>query len=137
LWSVACYHALVGTGRRFAWLSLTPEPERELPEAVVVLRTAGEADEAEIAAERERVERLVVGGRRRRWLSYLREATELAERHAESPDSRLAAARRVVVEVVHNHHQLLLGLPGRAADETAAERKRLEQSIPVTEGGRR
>ena len=119
----------MGTGRRFAWLSLTPEPERELPEAVVVLRNGGEAGEAEIAAERERVERLVVGVRRRRWLAYLREATELADRHSDSTDPRLAEARRVIVEVVHNHHQLLLGLPGRAADETAAEREQLEKTI--------
>ena len=120
----------MGTGRRLTWLSLTPEPERELPEAVVVLRVGGEAGEAEVATERERVERLVVGGRQRRWLAYLAEATELADRRADSTDPRLAEARRVVVEVVHNHHQLLLGLPGNAAEWTAAERERLENLEP-------
>jgi hypothetical protein len=119
----------VGSGRRFAWLSLTPEPERELPAAVVVLRNGGEAGDDEVEAERERAERLVVSGRQRRWLAYLREATELADRHADSTDPRIAAARRVVIEVVHNHHQLLLGLPGRAADRTAAEREELATAI--------
>ena len=119
----------MGTGRRYAWLSVTPEPERELPEAVARLRAGGDASGAEIAAERERAVRLVVNGRQRPWLAYLRDATELADRHADSTDPRIAAARRVVVEVVHNHHQLLLGLPGRAADRTAAEREHLERSI--------
>jgi hypothetical protein len=128
----------VGIGRRLSWLSLTPEPEHELPEAVVALRSGGEAGEAEVEAERKRVDRLVVSGRRRRWLAYLREATELADRHQASSDPRLAHARQVVVEVVHNHHQLLLGLPGRAAEKTAAEREELETTIKrESEGARR
>ncbi len=116
----------MGTGRRLAWLSVTPEPEHELPVAVATLRAGREADPDAVAAERARVERLVVGGRQRRWLAYLREALALADQHAETDDPPLAEARALVHEVVHNHHQLLLGLPGRAADRTAVERERLE-----------
>jgi shikimate 5-dehydrogenase len=105
---------------------VTPEPERELPDSVATLRAGGAADPAATAAERERVERLVVTGRQRRWLAYLREALALADSHAGTDDPRLAEARAVVVDVVHNHHQLLLGLPGRAAERTAAEREHLE-----------
>jgi hypothetical protein len=35
-------------------------------------------------------------------------------------------ARAVALEVVRNHHQLLLGLPGSASERTAGERSRLE-----------
>ena len=60
-------------GRRDVWLSLTPEPERELPAALAVL---GESD---VEAERRRVERLVVHGGNGAWLRYLRRALDLAE----------------------------------------------------------
>ncbi|MEU4063867.1 hypothetical protein AB0F25_15775 [Streptomyces wedmorensis] len=73
------------SGRRHLdWLGLTPEPERELPAAVAALRASlgtahhpppGRAELA--AAERRRVERLVLRGSRRSWLRYLAEATAL------------------------------------------------------------
>jgi hypothetical protein len=107
-------------GRRDAWLSLTPEPERELPAALAVL---GEGDEER---ERRRVERLVVRGSGGAWLRYLRRAVELAEAGAESRDPDVTRARSTVIDVVRNHHMLLLGLPGRAAEQTAGERARLE-----------
>ncbi|SEE08858.1 hypothetical protein [Streptomyces sp. TLI_105] len=70
--------------RRLDWLGLTPEPERELPAAVAALRASlgtahhpppGRAELA--AAERRRVERLVLRGSRHSWLRYLTEATAL------------------------------------------------------------
>ena len=38
----------------------------------------------------------------------------------------MTRARSTVIDVVRNHHMLLLGLPGRAAERTARERARLE-----------
>ena len=107
-------------GRRDAWLSLTPEPERELPAALAVL--GGD----DVARERERVERLVVRGGNGAWLRYLSRALDLAEASAHSPDPAVGRARAIVLDVVRNHHLLLLGLPGRAAERTRAERMRLE-----------
>ncbi|MEV5972212.1 hypothetical protein [Streptomyces sp. NPDC051921] len=70
--------------RHLDWLGLTPEPERELPAAVAVLRASlgaaprPPAGPAELAtAERRRVERLVLRGSRHSWLRYLAEATRL------------------------------------------------------------
>ena len=85
-------------GARHAWLSITPEPERELPEAVVELRGEGS-----IEAERARVERLVMRGSRRAWREYLAEALALAEG---SEEPAVAEARAVVEDVVRNHNNL-------------------------------
>ena len=82
-------------GPRKAWLSITPEPERELPAAV--------------AAEQTRVEKLVTRGSRRAWAAYLMEALELAR--AAPP----GAARDLVLDVIDNHDNLNLGLPGGRA----------------------
>jgi hypothetical protein len=114
------------TSRRDAWLSLTPEPERELPASVATLR-AGEPARAEaVARERERIERLVVRARSGAWLEYLREVVDLIDSRRESRDPEIERARAVALEVVRNHHGLLLGLPGRAAERTADERSRLD-----------
>jgi hypothetical protein len=86
-------------GARHAWLSITPEPERELPDAVAALRPGGS-----IEAERARVERLVLRGSRRAWSAYLAEAAELAH---EAPPGE---ARSVVLDVIENHDNLKLGL---------------------------
>ena len=83
---------------RHAWLSNTPEPERELPDAVAALRGGS------IAAERARVERLVLRGSRRAWTAYLAEAHELAR------DAPPGEARDIVLDVIHNHDNLRLGL---------------------------
>lgn len=87
-------------GARHAWLSITPEPERELPEAVAALRGGGSVE-----AERARVERLVMRGSRRAWTAYLSEAAVLAQ--AAPPGE----ARDVVLDVIDNHDNLNLGLP--------------------------
>ncbi|MGH2712943.1 MAG: hypothetical protein ACRDM7_03470 [Thermoleophilaceae bacterium] len=84
---------------RHAWLSITPEPELELPAAVAVLRGGS------VEAERARVERLVLRGSRRAWTAYLSEAAALA---ASAPPGE---AREVVLDVIHNHDNLKLGLP--------------------------
>jgi hypothetical protein len=91
-----------------AWLSLTPEPERLLPEARAALRTGLEPPPtAAVAAERSHAARLVLGARRRRWRAWLEESRALAAR---VPD---AAAAAVVFDVVANHDALELGLAGR------------------------
>jgi len=109
-----------------AWLSLTPEPERELPAAIAVLRraTGGECAgtgtgtgavagrSADVAREAERAEALVLRGSEPSYLAWLREAAELAAAGARSPDPEVAQAADVVREVVENQAGLLLGLPG-------------------------
>jgi len=109
-----------------AWLSLTPEPERELPETVATLRADGRPSPGAVARERTHVERLVVRARRAAWLAYLSEVVELIDLRARSREPCAQRARSIAVAVVRNHHRLLLGVPGPAADETATERRRLE-----------
>jgi hypothetical protein len=98
---------------RHAWLSLTPEPERELPAAIATLRAGRPASADAVEAERQRVERLVTRGSRRAWLAYIADARALA-RNA-SDDAEVAHARAVVLDVVDNHDNLKLGLPGGLA----------------------
>lgn len=85
-------------GARHVWLSITPEPERELPDALAALRGSS------VVAERERVEKLVLRGSRRAWNAYLSEALELA-RNVPPSD-----AREVVLDVIKNHDNLKMGL---------------------------
>jgi hypothetical protein len=82
-----------------------------------------------VARERQRIERLVVRGRRRPWFEYLTEVVTLIENTAASDDPRAVEARAIAIEVVANHHGLLLGLPGRAAEKTADVRSRLEDVL--------
>jgi hypothetical protein len=96
-------------GARHAWLSITPEPERELPAAVAELRDGGPPSPASIAAEDACVERLVARGSRRAWTAYLTEALELARVAPPGP------ARELVLDVIDNHDNLKLGLPGGRA----------------------
>jgi hypothetical protein len=94
-------------GARHAWLSITPEPEFELPQALATLRAGGAPSAAQVELERARAERLVLRGSRRAWRAYLREALALAN---STHDPALAEARGVVHDVVHNHNQLELAL---------------------------
>jgi hypothetical protein len=107
------------------WLSVTPEPERELPEALAILRHKGDPSPQDVERERARIEALILHGRLRDWLAYLTEAVDSIERSRGSEDPRVAQARAVARDVIANHHNLLLGLPGRAAELTADERRRL------------
>jgi hypothetical protein len=93
-------------GARHRWLSITPEPELELPEALATLRAGGPPSAALVELERTRAEQLVMRGTRRAWRRYLADALALAA----SSDPTVADARAVVEDVVHNHNQLELAL---------------------------
>jgi hypothetical protein len=103
-----------------AWLALTPEPERELPAAIAVLR-AGEAV-PDVTREIARAEALVLRGSEPSYLAWLREAAELAAARAGSDDPAVAHAAGVVRDVVANQAGLLLGLPGGGRRRDAARR---------------
>lgn len=120
--------------KRDTWLSVTPEPERELPAAVATLARGRRAAESEVAAERARIERLVLTGSQRRWLGYLHEAVALIERRATSADPDVVAARDLAAAVIANHHNLLLGLPGSGARRTAVQRGRLDNLTRLRTG---
>jgi hypothetical protein len=111
--------------KRASWLSVTPEPERELPRAVATMTHGSEPPPATVAAERERVEQLVLHGSQRQWLAYLSGVRELIDRHAGATDAEVAHARARATAVLANHHNLLLGLGGSAAQRTSEERARL------------
>jgi hypothetical protein len=117
--------------KRALWLSITPEPERELPEAVATLAHGGVPPADAVVRERARIERLVMRGSERQWLAYLRGVVELIDNGAgaEDPDRAqdpdVARARDRARAVIANHHNLLLALPGRAAARTAGDRARL------------
>jgi len=91
------------------WLSLTPEPERLLPEARAILRSGTVPPPGDLV-ERERAlaERLVVSGRRAHWDAWLRETTDLAALAEDDTEP----AGELVRDVVANHDALALGLPG-------------------------
>jgi hypothetical protein len=114
--------------RRDAWLSLTPEPESDLPRALATLRAGGAPSQDGVEAERARAEGLVLRGSRRRWLAWLREGLLAAEEAAPGPE--VEAAREVVLDVIANHHALVRGLPGdseRAIEDDQALLERLDQ----------
>jgi hypothetical protein len=111
-------------GRR-SWLSLTPEPERELPRLVATIRSGRRPPPEVVAAEEIRVSRLVLRRGEAAWLRYLHRVVELLDSDL-SADPAVAGARARAIEVLANHHNLLLGLPGRAARRTAEDRVRLE-----------
>jgi hypothetical protein len=111
------------------WLSVTPEPERELPEAVATLRCGGPATASAVAEEAARIERLVLRGSERRWDDYLHEVVELIDELTVSDDPDVALAREVAIAVISNHHNLLLALPGRGARRTETDRRRLAQLL--------
>ncbi|MGH2858587.1 MAG: hypothetical protein ACRDMJ_14020 [Solirubrobacteraceae bacterium] len=113
--------------KRATWLSITPEPECELPAVVATLVAGHRPAPEQVARERARVERLVLHGSQRRWLAYLHEVVGLIERPAEGPD--VAAARARATAVISNHHNLLLGLPGAGARLTAGDRVLLQERV--------
>ena len=108
-----------------SWLSVTPEPERELPAALATMRLGDVPTEAAIEHERAQIERIVLHGGQRDWLAHLSDAVRLIEATEHDSDPAVVHARELAIEVIANHHNLLLGLPGRAAERTAEERKRL------------
>jgi hypothetical protein len=107
IWSLSM--AALALRRDDRWLSLTPEPERLLPEARAVLRSGRVPPPADlVASERAVAAALVVRARQARWQAWLRESAALAERAAGPTE----AAGALVRDVVANHDALALGLPG-------------------------
>ena len=98
-------------GARHAWLSLTPEPERELPVAVATLRAGGPPPAELVEREIARVEHLVTHGSRRQWRAYLTETKGLAD--AADGNEALAEARAEIDDILENHDNLALGLAKR------------------------
>ena len=82
--------------KRASWLSVTPEPERELPQAVATLTAGRWPSPDAVLIERARIERLVLRGRQRGWLAYLHEVVGLIESRAGSEDPDVVAAFRAV-----------------------------------------
>ncbi len=111
--------------KRASWLSITPEPERELPQAVATLAAGRRAAPDAVAGEQARIERLILHGSRRRWLAYLHDVVDLVAAAEDNDDPDVAAARARAITVIANHHNLLLGLPGDAAQLTATDSSRL------------
>lgn len=112
---------------REEWLSITPEPERDLPAAIAALRAGRSPTSSQIEAERAHAERLVLRGSRRDWREWLREARELAEA-APQGDPEVAAAKQLVLDVTANHDALELGLPGRRPRDRGDERLAFERA---------
>lgn len=100
--------------KRETWLSITPEPERELPLAVATLARGRRPTERAVAAEREAIEALILHRNQRRWRAYLRGVRELIEERATSADADVAGARVRAQAVITNYDNLLLGLAERA-----------------------
>lgn len=115
--------------KRAPWLSVTPEPERELPAAVAALRSGGAATAGAVADEAARIERLVLRGNERRWDDYLHDVVSLIDQRASDADPEVAQARAVAIAVIENHHNLLLALPGRGARRTESDRRRLSELL--------
>ena len=89
------------------WLSITPEPESELPRAIATLRAGGSPPLGLVERETARAEALVLRGSRRAWRRYLAEALALA---GSSDNPAVRDARALVEDVVHNHDNLELAL---------------------------
>lgn len=113
-------------GNRKAWLSLTPEPERELPAAIATLRAGGVPSAGAVDRERRRAEWLVLRARRRGWIRWLRETRQLVAENADAAGSQ--DARGVALDVIENHHALVLGLPGNPFGDIEAELTELSES---------
>lgn len=105
-----------------AWLSLTPEPEEELPDAIAAMRAGGDPPPALLASERARARTLVLRGDERRYLAWLCEAAELARAAPADDRPVVARARATTLDVVANQAGLLLGLPGASRRRDHARR---------------
>jgi hypothetical protein len=112
--------------KRSVWLSITPEPEAELPAVVATLRSGATASEPQVAAEAGRIARLITRSGQRPWLRYLHGVLVLVESRAGSSDPAVRCAAVRAVAVLANHHNLLLALPGAGARLTAGDRARLD-----------
>lgn len=118
--------------KRASWLSVTPEPERELPAAVATLALGARASEDAIAAEATKIERVILRRSQRSWNNYLHRVIALIERRAHETDPEVAHARALAGRVIANHHNLLLALPRRGARQTEEDRRRLAELFAPT-----
>jgi hypothetical protein len=112
--------------KRSVWLSITPEPEAELPAAVATLRSGAPASDGQVREEAGRIARLITRSGQRSWLRYLHGVLTLIESRAGSPDPAVRRAAGRAAAVLSNHHNLLLALPGAGARLTAGDRVRLD-----------
>ncbi|HUA72540.1 MAG TPA: hypothetical protein VMA96_15700 [Solirubrobacteraceae bacterium] len=117
--------------KRASWLSVTPEPERELPAAVATLVCGHRPTDRAVADEAARIEQLVLRGSERRWDSYLHQVVELIDQRDGHADPDVAQAREIAIAVIANHHNLLQALPGRGALRTETDRRRLSRLLAV------
>src|ERR1700761_5565985 len=118
--------------KRTAWLSITPEPERELRAAVATLRSGAAPSDGEVAEEAGRIALLITRSGQRQWLRYLHGVLALTEARADSPDPLVRGAADRAAAVLSTHHNLLLALPGAGARLTATDRARLDRlQIPL------
>ena len=107
--------ALVGPSRtRYAWLSITPEPERELPAAIATLRAGGPPSDSASRGSGARVERLVTRAQQA-CVDGLHGGGGRAARAPRDGEGEVAEARALVLDVIDNHDNLRLGLPGGLA----------------------
>ena len=113
--------------KRSVWLSITPEPEAELPAAVATLRCGAPANDWQVDEEAGRIARLITRSGQRSWLRYLHGVLTLIESRAGSPDPAVRRAVARAAAVLSNHHNLLLALPGAGARLTAGDRARLDR----------
>jgi hypothetical protein len=111
--------------KRAAWLSITPEPERELPEAIATLTAGRLGSRGAVQAETLKIERLLLHGGQRRWLRYLHGVVELIDARADCEDPDVQRARARARAVIANHHNLLLALQARPSGQTDTDRARL------------
>ena len=118
--------------KRASWLSVTPEPERELPAAVATLACGERPSDGAVADEAGEIERLVLHGSQRSWNRYLHRVVGLIETRADDLDPDVARARALAIRVIANHHNLLLALPGPGAHQTENDRRRLAQLLATT-----
>jgi hypothetical protein len=94
------------------------------------------APPAEVAAETERIERLILRGSERAWLGYLHGVVELIDRSAPDQNGDVQRARARAAAVISNHHNLLLGLGGRSAELTASDRGHLARLVKGNTGSK-
>jgi hypothetical protein len=119
-------------GKRVIWLGLTPEPERELPEAVAALRALDSGTRQDTGSEVRRIRHLILHGTQRTWLRYLADVTALVQRVSAHPHAAPTTRTALnAAETVLDHHRMLIGLPGSAYDRVAAERDTLTGIVGV------
>jgi hypothetical protein len=113
------------------WLFLTPEVEALLPDAAAALAAALGEDVGGAAGERARVERLVVRGRYRDWLAYLRGQRALLERYVARAGADALAGH--VAALLNEQYMLALTVPG-AGPEVEGERARVGELLRRARG---